>query len=450
MNTSSIFYRMVVLAMLCILPAQAKIHVKLTQGSATDHPIAVTDFQGATPEHAQFGREMARAMRTNFTNAGVFNVISQKAFIQNADDALKEPKFRDWRVIGARSLVVGKLSPTMDGRVQFSYILYNVLTQKEVVSHTLTTDKRSWRRLVHMASDDIYKRLMGEDGFFDSQVAYIAERKQGTQAIKQLAIMDQDGENHRYLTMGKNIVLTPRFSPTRNEIVYLDYGITNTVPKVYILNLKTGMRTLVGRFPGMTYAPRYSPDGKKVLMSATDKGAYSHIYEMDLGTKSIRKLTEGKYIDTSPSYSPDGKKIVFNSDRPGTQQLYVMDSNGKNIKRISFGPGGRYAAPVWSPRGDMICFTKIFDGAFHIGVMRTDGKGERLLSTGYIVEDPFWSPNGKAIIFTRQDRAKEKGKNGDRRIRIIDLAGFYERNLPTPSGVNAVTATWSPSRDKIL
>lgn len=428
---------------------EAKIKVKLTQGSANDHPIAVTDFQGATSELAQFGREMTRAMRRNFVNAGVFKVIDQKAFIQNADDALKNPKYRDWRVIGARSLIVGNVSPTMDGRVQLHYTLYNVLTQKEIISNKLITERRSWRRLAHMASDEIYRRLMGGDGFFDSQIAYIAERKQGAQSIKQLALMDQDGENHRYLTMGKNIVLTPRFSPTKNEIVYLDYGITNKVPKVYTLNLKNGRRELVGRFPGMTYAPRYSPDGTKIIMSATDKEGYSHIYEMTLDSKSVKKLTSGKFIDTSPCYSPDGKNIVFNSNRSGRPQLHTMTADGKNMKRISFGPGGAYAAPVWSPRGDMICFMKIFDGAFHIGVIRPDGKGERLITSGYIVEDPFWSPNGKAIIFTRQDRATKKGENGDRRIRIIDLSGFYERSLPTPKGVNAVTATWSPSRGKI-
>ncbi len=430
-------------------PMSAKIKVKLTQGSASDHPIAIATFQGRTSELAQFGREMTAGMRRNFINAGVFKVIDQKAFIQNPDDALKKPNFRDWRVIGARSLIVGRISPTMDGRVQLAYTLYNVLTQKQITTNTLITDKRSWRRLAHMASDEIYRRLTGGDGFFDSQVAYIAERKQGAQSIKQLAIMDQDGENHRYITMGKNIVLTPRFSPTRNEIVYLDYGITNTIPKVYTLNLKTGRRDLVGRFPGMTYAPRYSPDGKKIIMSATDPKGNSHIYEMTLSGRKVKKLTQGNYIDTSPSYSPDGKKIVFNSDRSGRPQLFTMDSNGKSIKRISFGPGGSYSSPVWSPRGDMICFTKIFDGAFNIGVIRPDGKGERLLTSGFIVEDPFWSPNGKAVIFTRQDRATKKGTNGQRRIRIIDLAGFYERSLPTPFGVNAVTATWSPSRGKM-
>lgn len=430
-------------------PVAAKITVKLTQGSASDHPIAITAFRGTTPSLLTHASAMTADIRRNFVNAGGFKVIDSKAFIQKPDDALVQPNFRDWRVIGARSLIVGRISPTMDGRVQLTYTLYNVLTQKKIASNTLITDHGSLRRLGHMASDEIYRRLTGEDGFFDSQVAYIAERKQGAQAIKQLAIMDQDGGNHRYITMGKNIVLTPRFSPTRNEIVYLDYGITNKVPKVYRLNLKSGRRDLVGRFPGMTYAPRYSPDGKKIIMSATDSLGYSHIYEMTLFGQSVKKLTQGKHIDTSPSYSPDGKRIVFSSDRSGRGQLFTMDSNGNNIKRISFGPGGTYAAPVWSPRGDMICFTKIFDGAFHIGVIRPDGKGERLLTSGFIVEDPFWSPNGKAVIFTRQNRATQKGTNGMRRIRIIDLSGFYERSLPTPDTINAVTATWSPSRSKI-
>lgn len=426
-------------------PVRAELKVRVTQGSTVTHPIAVAEIQGGDAHFAQMGRELTTAFQRNFRNAGVFNIIQNKAFIQTSESATKKPNFRDWRVIGARFLLTGLLVPTMDGRVQLKYSLYNVLSQNMLDEQTIVIDKRSWRRLSHIASDRVYKKITGEDGFFDSEIAYVAERRSGQEILKQLALMDQDGQNHRFVTMGKNIVLTPRFSPKGRVVAYLDYGITNKIPKVYILNLDTGSRTLLGSFPGMTYAPRFSPDGTKIIMSATNSCGDSHIYLMDVCTKSKTQLTQGNSIDTSPCFSPDGKKIVFHSDRLGTKQLFVMNADGTNMKRISKGPGG-YAAPVWAPKGDHIAFIKVFDGSFHIGVMKSDGTGERLITQGYIVEDPMWSPNGRMLIFTREWKGDRPGENGRRRIHMVDLSGHNEVDIPTPQGVNAITATWSASR----
>lgn len=440
-HTMSIF----LILLIFILPLHAELKVHVTQGSAAPHPIAITEFQGIDEQFSQMGRELTHAMERNFQNAGVFNVINHKAFIQSSDRALEKPNFRDWRVIGARSLVVARVAPSMDGKTQVHYKLYSVLDQTLLDEQTISIDRGSWRRLGHIMSDMIYKKLTGDEGFFDSEITYIAEKRKGLGTIKQLALMDQDGQNHRFITMGKNIVLTPRFSPKGRVVAYLDYGITNKVPKVYILNLDTGSRTLLGKFPGMTYAPRFSPDGKKVIMSATNRNGDSHIFLMDVSSKEKIQLTHGGHIDTSPCFNPEGTQIAFHSDRDGTQQIYVMNIDGSNVRKISHGPG-RYATPVWSPKGNYIAFTKIFDSEFHIGIMKSDGSAERLITNGYIVEDPVWSPNGRMMIFTRQWRSEQKGTNGKRRIHIIDLSGHNERTLPTPEGINAVTASWSSSR----
>ena len=132
-------------------------------------------------------------------------------------------------------------------------------------------------------------------------------------------------------------------------------------PKVTLLNLETGQREAVGNFPGMTFAPRFSPDGQQIVMSLTD-GANTNLYSMDLRSRATTRLTDTSAIDTSPSYSPDGSQIVFESDRGGTQQIYVMSATGGPAKRISFGDG-RYSTPVWSPRGDLIAFTRIKSGS---------------------------------------------------------------------------------------
>ena len=131
---------------------------------------------------------------------------------------------------------------------------------------------------------------------------------------------------------------------------------------------------------------------------------------------------------TSPSYSPDGKYITFNSDRSDYQQIYLMRSDGSNVRRISFG-NGIYGTPVWSPRGDLIAFTKLHKGKFYIGVMRTDGKGERRATL--LSRAPSWAPNGRVIIFYRETKANNEGEGFSAKLWSIDLTGYNERLVAT-------------------
>ncbi len=267
------------------------------------------------------------------------------------------------------------------------------------------TAAQNWRRVGHIIADQIFERLTGEKGYFDTRVVFIDETGPKSKRVKRLAIMDQDGANVRLLSKGNEIVLTPRFSPTSNEITFMSY--TADQPRVFLMNLETGERQLVGNFPGMTFAPRFSPDGQRVIMSQQSEGN-SSIYELDLRTKQTRQITQSQAIDTGPSYSPDGRQIAFESDREGTQQIYIMNADGSGQRRLSQGPG-RYSTPVWSPRGDNIAFTKQLEGQFLIGVMRPDGSEEQILTEGFHNEGPTWSPNGRVLMFFRESQGESGG-----------------------------------------
>ena len=257
------------------------------------------------------------------------------------------------------------------------------------------------------------------------------------QRVKKLAIMDQDGANTKYLTLGNELVLTPRFNPTNQMVTYMSYF--RNMPRVYLLDIETGTQEVVGNFPGMTFAPRFSPDGKKIVMSFAKDGN-SDIYTMDLDSRVVERISDHSSIDTSPSFSPDGKFIAFNSDRSGLQQIYVMRSDGSGVKRITFGKG-IYGTPVWSPRGDLIAFTKMRKGRFYIGVMRTDGTGERLLTENYYQEAPSWSPNGRVLVFYRETKAGPKGEGFSAKLWSIDITGYNERRLKTET--DASDPSWS-------
>ena len=430
-------------AVLCLLgglgaaPARAQLTVDITKGFVEPLPVAVTAFVGETQEEARIGRDMSDVVAADLQRSGLFRPIEAGAFIQDPLSLKAGPRFADWRLINAQALVQGSTEMQADGRLRVEFRLWDVFAEQQMTGLAYFTPPNNWRRVAHIIADAIYKRLTGEEGYFDTRIVYVAETGPQNRRDKRLAIMDQDGANHRFLTESGTLVLTPRFSPTTQEITYLSY--VGDVPRVYLFNLSTGQQEVLGDFPGMTFAPRFSPDGNKVIMSSANAGN-SEIYEMDLRTRKVKRLTNHPAIDTSPAYSPDGRQIVFNSDRGGSQQLYVMDAQGGNVHRISFNKG-RYATPVWSPRGDLIAFTRINQGEFFIGVMRPDGSGERMLAKGFLVESPTWAPNGRVLSFFRQTRADSRGQFTSK-VYTIDLTGFNERELVTP--IDASDPAWSP------
>jgi TolB protein len=419
-------------------PAASELQIDINRGVVQPLPIAIVDFEGDGVEATRLGRDIASVVSGDLERSGLFKPVDPKAFVQTQPSMETLPRFGDWRVIDAQALLHGRVLFLEDGRLRVEFRLWDVFAEQQMAGLAYFTAPSNWRRIAHIISDAIYKRITGEDGYFDTRVVYIAESGPHERRVKRLAIMDQDGENHRFLTDGGTLVLTPRFSPTLQEITYLSF--TGGIPRVYIRNIDTGQQEVIGEFPGMTFAPRFSPDGEKLIISMAMDGN-SELYTIDLRTRAKKRLTNSSAIDTSPSYSPDGRQIVFNSDRGGSQQLYVMDADGSKVRRISHG-NGRYATPVWSPRGDLIAFTKIQEGKFYIGVMRPDGSGERLLTEGYHVEAPTWAPNGRVLMFFRQEPIRKDGGGGGSRLYSIDLTGRNEREIPTP--LDASDPAWSP------
>lgn len=414
-------------------PAHAQLTIDMTRPSFEPVPIAIVDFKGD-----KVGADIAGVIRNDLQNSGLFRSIAPSAFIQQNMDPNAPPRFPDWRSVGAAGVVVGQVTQS-GGNIKVDFRLWDVVVGNQATGLSFTSQPDKWRRLAHIIADAIYKRVTGEEGYFDTRIAYVAETGPLGNRVKRIAIMDQDGFNTRYITDGKTIALTPRFSPTLQEIVYMAYGENNAPPRVYLQNVESNRRELLGNFPGMSFAPRFSPDGTKVVMSISADGN-TDIYEMDLRGRALRRLTSGPAIDTSPSFSSDGTQIVFNSDRGGTQQLYVMSASGGGDRRISFGEG-RYATPVWSPRGDFIAFTKISAGSFGIGVMRADGSGERMLASGFLVEGPTWAPNGRVLAFFRQ-QPNSGGRAGSVTLHQIDITGRFERQMATQT--DASDPAWSP------
>jgi TolB protein len=411
------------------ISARAEVVVDVTKGNVEPLPIAITDFLAGN----DLGGKIAGVVAADLKRSGLFAPIDQGAFIEKISNPDVAPRFEDWKVINAQALVTGRVTQEGDGRLRAEFRLWDTFAGNQMDGQQFYANPDNWRRIAHIIADAIYERLTGEKGYFDTRIVFVSESGPKDKRVKKLAIMDQDGANVRTLTGGKDLVLTPRFSPNKQEVTYMSFD--GDKPAIYLLQLETGQREKVGDFPGITIAPRFSPDGQKVVMSLLEDNGSANLYTMDLRSRSVTRLTQSAAIDTGASYSPDGSQIVFESDRGGKQQLYVMSAGGSEPNRISFGDGA-YSTPVWSPRGDLIAFTKQSGGQFSIGVMKTDGSGERILTTGFHNEGPTWAPNGRVLAFFSQ------ASGGNPKLYSIDLTGYNNQPIPTPGA--ASDPAWSP------
>jgi TolB protein len=425
-----------VLGLLSVLPAAGLVtpafaqspYLDIRRGSSFQPiPVAVTTFVGDN------GGTLTSIITNNFRRSVFITPLDPKTFVEKQTNP-EAPQMDQWKVLNAQFVVTGRTGRAPDGRLKTEFRLWDVSTGQQVAGQQYVTDPNNSRRVAHIVSDAIFTRVTGEKGWFDSRIVFVDESGPKENRSKRLAIMDQDGANIRYLSRGDELVVTPRFSPSSQDVTYMSF--TRGDPRVYLLNIETGQREAVGNFPGMTFAPRFSPDGQRIIMSLS-QGSSANLFSMDLRSRATTRLTDSSAIDTSPSYSPDGSQIVFESDRGGGQQIYLMSAGGGGAKRISYGEGARYSTPVWSPKGDLIAFTRQKAGAFGIGVMKPDGSGERILTEGFHNEGPTWAPNGLYVMFFR-----DPGGQAGAKLYMADIFGRAEFPVPTPSW--ASDPAWSP------
>ncbi|HEX2764848.1 MAG TPA: Tol-Pal system beta propeller repeat protein TolB [Allosphingosinicella sp.] len=420
-------------------PGEDALSVDVTDETAEDMAIAIPSMptpqsvDTAAGDTAALGRQVAEVVAGDLRGSGLFKPVGPGGVRAIGFPEVTAPEFGYWSGTGAAALVQGFVRANPDGQITVGCYLYDVALKTELTRQGYVVGPRDWRRAAHKCADAIYSRLSGESPFFDSRIAYIAESGPKGARVKRLAIMDSDGANHRFLTNGQSIVLSPRFSPDYRQIVYLSY--VEKRPRIYIYDIGTGRQRVVTESANQTFAPRFSPDGRTILYSMS-VGGNTDIYKVSASGGSPQRLTTSPGIDIGGSFSPDGSKIVFESDRSGSQQLYVMNADGSNPHRVSFG-GGRYATPEWSPRGDLIAFTRIA-GNFRIGVMSPEGGGERLLTDSWQDEAPTWSPNGRVIQFFRTSQ----GRSGKSSVWQVDLTGRNERRIPTP--LDGSDPAWGP------
>jgi TolB protein len=331
------------------------------------------------------------------------------------------PSFPKWRAAGAKALVTGFVQTREDGRLTFGCYVYDVASGRELGRKGFVVAADDLRRAAHRCSGLAYESITGSPGLFDSRIAYVAETGSGNSLVRRIALMDSDGFNHDYATMGETMVLSPRLSPRARSVAFVSFS--GGSPHIRLLDLETRRTNSLITGDPISFAPRFSPDGTKIAFTMI-QGNNADIFAADAAGGPPVRLTTAPGIDTAPAFSPDGKSIVFESDRSGSQQLYVMDADGSGQRRISFGTSA-YAAPSWSPDGEWIAFVARSKGSRRIGIVRADGRDERIVTSGVSDDSPSWAPSSREILFERMDGGRPS-------LLRIALDGSQPRRMSIP------------------
>jgi TolB protein len=417
----------------------SQIDVEISGKNYSPIPVAVNYFE-CTPSQQNLAETIRTIIKQDLANSGLFSTIQEEAFIEQVSTINSTPFFAAWKKINATILVNGKINEISHNTYTINFRIWDVVLGKSVAHKLIEFQKNSVRRVAHKIANNIYQCLTGEDGYFDSRITYVSEyvsKDDPNSYIKRIAIMDHDGENHKYLTNGQYIAISPKISPQNDKIIYSDFR--KGMSKVFLRNLYSGEDVLLTSVAGNVFAPRFSNDGTKALLSIAHKGT-THIFELNIETKTLKKLTRGMSINTSPNYSPDGKNIVFNSDRSGPPKLYLMSTDGSNVRSLFINSEGIYSEPTWSPRGDRIACIKIVRGqGFRLTVINLRTQKETTVAAAQMIQGHSWSPNGHFLIYSAENPA---GVEGPRSWKLykVDIYGYLKTPIPTP--YNATDPHW--------
>ena len=414
---------MAVVALLLALPAAAQMAVEVSGAGARQFPIAITNFPG----EAALPESLTQVVRADLERSGLFRIIDTAGIAPVPTDS-SQVRFAEWTAKSADFLAVGLVVPAADGRLTVRIRLIDVVKQLELASFAYTLSPALTRVTAHRAADEIYKKITGEDGFFNTKIAYV--KKSGTRF--DLIVADYDGNNEQSALTSREPIISPEWSPDGNRLVYVSFE--NRKPQIWVHEIYTSKRTLVGNFRGSNSAPAWSPNGRELAAVLTLSGA-SQIYVVPAAGGEPRRLTNSSGIDTEPVYSPDGGTIFFTSDRGGGPQIYRMPAGGGEARRVTF-KGSYNVSPKVSPDGKTLAYVSRNNGQFQVAALDLASGQEQTLTDTVKDESPSFAPNGKLILY-----ATEVGGKGV--LAAVSLDGRVRQRLSV-TAADAREPAWGP------
>jgi TolB protein len=419
-----------------VRPAAAVVSGDIFGPGSTQIPLASVPLKGGGDgPAAALGAKFASILAHDLELSGYFKPIDPRSFPERPETmglTAAATDFPAWSATGAQDVVKGTIDLN-GGRVQLEARMFDVPSQAEVdaVGRRFEGTAKDVPRMAHRMADAILEYLTGERGPFDSEIAFTSRRGG---PLKDVYLFDFDGAAPARLTNERSIVVAPRWHPSGDEILFVSYR--EHTPHLFRMALgsRAVRKAVAGNVAILNGA--WSPDGSKLLV-ARDVGGNTDVYLLDSAGKPLKRLTDHWGVDVSPTWAPDGRRFAFCSARSGSPQIYVMNVDGSGLQRVSF-HGNYNTSPSWAPKGDRIAYTTRENG-FQIVVTGADGTGGRYVTRNGVNEDPSWAPDGRYLVYS--------ARRGGRSVLVMsDREGRMQRELTTGRGDDTSPA-WSPRRD---
>ena len=412
--------------------ARAGLTIDITQGVEGAQPIAVVPFgwQGPSMNPPQ---DIAQIISDDLKRSGLFAPLEKNDMLSRPQTG-SQINYRDWRLLGTPSLVVGRLTGTGDEyKIQFQ--LFDVNREVQLVGYSFTASEKDLRRIAHQISDIIYETLTGDKGAFNTRIAYVTSTVWRTNNVRYYAlyVADVDGQNGQLIIRSREPIMSPAWSPDGRKLAYVSFE--QRRPMIYVQDIFTAQRERIASFQGINGAPAWSPEGARLAMSLSKDGN-SELYIMHVASGKLERLTNHVAIDTEPNWSPDGRNIIFTSDRGGTPQIYQVSVHGGQPKRLTF-EGSYNARPSYSPDGKRITMVNGENGNFRIAVLELETGFMQILTKSRLDESPSFAPNGSMIIY-----ATEYLNRGV--LAAVSVDGRVQQRIALDESGDAREPAWGP------
>jgi TolB protein len=368
-------------------PARAQLTIEIIGGGANQIPVAVLPFAG----ESVLPQSITEIVEQDLTRSGRFRTLFVGGISPVPSD-MKDVNFADWKSRLADALIIGQAGRLPDGRFEVRFRLLDVQKQVQLGGFAYTLATSQVRLTAHKIADFIYEKLTGERGVFSTRIAYVV--KQG--ARFELRVADADGQNAQSILSSHEPIMSPAWSPDGTRMAYVSFQ--NKKPILFVQSLSASKQPApVAAYRGSNSAPGWSPDGKTLAAVLTRDGT-SQIYLMNPDGGNLRKITSSSAIDTEPFFTPDGQSIYFTSDRGGSPQIYRMAASGGEPVRITF-DGDYNVSPRVSQDGKTLAYISRVNGRFQLMAMDLENRQTQALTDGPRDESPTFAPNGRIILF---------------------------------------------------
>jgi TolB protein len=367
--------------------AQAQLTIEIIGGGANQIPIAVLPFAG----ESALPQSITEIVEQDLSRSGRFRAIFVGGGSPPPTD-IAQVDFPEWKSRLADAVLIGEAKRLPDGRFEVRFRLLDVLKQSQIGGIAFTLTAAQVRLTAHKIADFVYEKLTGERGVFSTRIAYIV--KQGPRY--ELRVADADGQNAQSILISPEPIMSPAWSPDGTRMAYVSFQ--NKKPILFVQNLSANKQPApVANYRGSNSAPAWTPDGRQLAAVLTKDGG-SQIYLMNADGTNLRRITFSGGIDTEPFFTPDGQSIYFTSDRGGSPQIYRMPLSGGEPVRISF-EGDYNVSPRVSPDGKTLAYISRVSGRFQLMAMDLESKQVQTLTDGQRDESPSFAPNGRIILY---------------------------------------------------